>query len=126
MEKCVPPAPERIETERLVLRRPVDGDAEAIFARYASDPAVTTYLGWPRHASVDDTRVFLALSARDWSQWAVGPYLVERRDDGVLVGSSGLALETPERAATGYVFARDAWGLGYATESLRAMVALAP
>jgi RimJ/RimL family protein N-acetyltransferase len=27
---------------------------------------------------------------------------------------------------TGYVFARDAWGQGYATESLQAMVDLAP
>ncbi len=122
----MPLAPERIETGRLVIRRPVDGDAEAIFARYASDPAVTTYLGWPRHASVGDTRAFLALSAREWCQWSVGPYLVETRDEGMLIGSTGLALETPERAATGYVFARDAWGRGYATESLRAMVALAP
>ena len=37
-----------------------------------------------------------------------------------------MAFETPERAATGYVFARDAWGRGYATEALRAMVVLAP
>jgi [ribosomal protein S5]-alanine N-acetyltransferase len=122
----VPPAPDRIETDRLVLRRPVDSDAEAIFARYASDPDVTRFLGWPRHASVDDTRAFLAFSARDWSQWAVGPYLVERREDGLLIGSTGLAVETHERAATGYVFARDAWGQGYATEALQAMVALAP
>ena len=122
----MPLAPERIETERLVIRRPVDGDAEAIFTRYASDPAVTMYLGWPRHASVDDTRAFLAFSAREWCQWAAGPYLVEARDEGMLIGSTGMAFETPERAATGYVFARDAWGRGYATEALRAMVVLAP
>jgi RimJ/RimL family protein N-acetyltransferase len=34
-------------------------------------------------------------------------------------------MESADRAATGYVFARDAWGKGYATESLRAMIALA-
>ena len=126
MERCVPPAPDRIETGRLVLRRPVDDDADAIFARYAGDAEVTRFLGWARHTSVDDTRAFLAFSARDWSQWGVGPYLVERQGEGVLIGSTGLALETFERAATGYVFARDAWGKGYATEALRAMVALAP
>lgn len=125
-ERCVPPAPDRIETERLVLRRPLDADADAIFTRYASDPEVTRFLGWPRHTSVDDTRAFLAFSARDWSQWTVGPYLVERRDEAGVIGSTGLVLETPERAATGYVFARDVWGHGYATEALRAMVALAP
>jgi RimJ/RimL family protein N-acetyltransferase len=33
--------------------------------------------------------------------------------------------ETPHRAMTGYVFATDAWGLGYATEALAAMVDVA-
>jgi len=41
--------PERIETARLVLRRPTAADAEAIFNRYAGDSDVTRYLAWPRH-----------------------------------------------------------------------------
>jgi RimJ/RimL family protein N-acetyltransferase len=41
------------------------------------------------------------------------------------MGSTGLSLDTPQIAQTGYVFARDAWGRGYATESLHAMVSLA-
>ena len=39
--------PERLDTERLVLRRPRPADAQAIFARYSSDPEVTRLLGWP-------------------------------------------------------------------------------
>lgn len=42
-----------------------------------------------------------------------------------LLGSTGLAFETPTRAMTGYVLAKDAWGKGYATEALKAMVDLA-
>ena len=42
-----------------------------------------------------------------------------------LVGSTGLSFETGQRAATGYLLARDAWGRGYATEALRAMVEVA-
>jgi len=49
-------APERIETARLVLRRPVASDAHDIFARYASDPETTRFLGWPMHQSLADTR----------------------------------------------------------------------
>ena len=44
----------------------------------------------------------------------------------VLCGATGLSFETPERAMTGYVLARDAWGQGYATEALQAMIDLAP
>jgi ribosomal-protein-alanine N-acetyltransferase len=119
-------APERIETARLLLRRPSLGDAESIFSRYASDPEVTRYLSWPTHRSIEDTRRFLELSESEWQKWHAGPYLIESRDDGRLVGSTGFGFETPLRAATGYVLARDAWGRGYATEALLAILALAP
>ena len=115
-------APERIETARLVLRRPVASDAYDIFARYASDPEVTRFLGWPIHQSLADTRAFLRYSDAEWMRWPAGPYMVLARGDKSLLGATGLAFETPYRAATGYVLARDAWGQGYATEALRAMV----
>ena len=119
-------APDTIQTPRLVLRRPRPEDAEAIFARYASDPDVTRYVGWPVHASVEDTRHFIACAATEWEQWPAGPDLVHARAGGTLLGGTGLAFETPQRAMTGYVLARDAWGRGYATESLQAMTDLAP
>lgn len=121
-------APETIETERLLLRRPKQSDARAIFQRYASDRQVTRYLSWPTHRSVADTLAFLAMSDDEWQRWPAGPYLVLARENGTsgtLFGSTGLMYKSPTRAVTGYVFARDAWGKGYATESLQAMVDVA-
>ena len=40
-----------IETERLILRRWEESDAEDLF-KYASDPDVGTAAGWPAHKSV--------------------------------------------------------------------------
>lgn len=120
-----PRAIERIETPRLLLRRPTAADAEAVFERYASDAIVTEYLGWPRHRSVADTEAFLAVSDAEWEKWPAGPYLIASPADHRVLGSTGLAFETPTVAATGYVLARDAWGFGYATEALAAMVAVA-
>jgi [ribosomal protein S5]-alanine N-acetyltransferase len=118
-------APERVETDRLVLRRPAPADACAIYARYSSDPEVTRYLAWPRHNVLDDTCAFIQFSDAEWQRWPAGPYLIEARDGGTLLGSTGLGFEAPERAATGYVLARDSWGRGYATEALQAIVAIA-
>jgi len=118
-------APDAIATERLSLRRPRAADADVIFARFASDPDVTRYVGWPRHRTVDDTRGFLAFSDGEWAKSPAGPYLIFARDDGRLLGSSGLLFETSYRAGTGYVFAKDAWGRGYATEALQAMIDVA-
>ena len=118
-------APERVETLRLVIRRPRPDDVNDIFVSYASDPDVAKYLSWPVHVSLDQTRAFLAFSDREWSRWPAGPYLVFLRDDGRLVGGTGLAFKTRNRAETGYVLAKDAWGKGYATEALQAMVDVA-
>jgi len=120
-----PKAAERFESTRLVFRRPVVDDDRSILERYAGDAEVTRYLGWPRHTSIADTRAFLAVSDAEWSRWPAGPYLLFSRDGGELLGGTGLVFETPERAATGYVLARDAWGRGYASEALQAMVDLA-
>jgi RimJ/RimL family protein N-acetyltransferase len=117
-------APEQLETTRLRLRRPHAGDAQAIFDRYASDREVTHYLSWPRHRTLEQTRAFLAFSDASWSRSAAGPYLVELSATGTLLGSTGLDFEVPHVASTGYVLARDAWGQGYATEALAAMVDL--
>jgi ribosomal-protein-alanine N-acetyltransferase len=110
-------APDAIETARLLLRRPRADDADAIFARFASDPDVTRFVGWPRHRAIDDTRGFLEFSDHEWAKSPAGPYLIFARDDGRLLGSTGLIFETPYRAGTGYVVAKAEWGRGYATEA---------
>jgi [ribosomal protein S5]-alanine N-acetyltransferase len=118
-------APTRLLTDRLVLRRPEPRDADSIFARYAGDPEVTRYLSFPTHRSVEDARAFVAYSEAEWTRWPAGPFLIELRADGTLIGGTGLLFETPQRAMTGYVLAKDAWGRGYATEALTAITALA-
>jgi ribosomal-protein-alanine N-acetyltransferase len=118
-------APRIVPTARLLLRRPEPADAEAIFTRYSSDPRVTRYVGWPAHRTIEDTRAFLTFSEDQWGRWPAGPYLACSRADGTVLGSTGLMFETPRTAMTGYVFATDAWGRGYATEALEAMIGVA-
>lgn len=118
-------APLLVETARLVLSPPEATDAPLIFERYAADPEVTRYLGWPRHRSVEDTATFVAYSTHLWEREGAGPYLIWSKDDGRLLGSTGLEVEPGRQASTGYVLARDGWGRGYATEALRAMVEVA-
>src|SRR5215471_63738 len=68
----------------------------------------TKYVGWPRHQSIEGTRVFLAFSEAEWSRWPAGPSLIECRGDRKLFGSTGFTFESPTVAATGYILARDA------------------
>ncbi len=124
-------APIRLETARLVMTVPLPADAAEIFERYAGDPEVTRYLGWPTHRAVADTEGFISFSTSQWERDGMGPYLIRSRESGLLLGSSGLGLASTgqaanaDRAMTGYVLARDAWGKGYATEALRTMIDVA-
>jgi len=118
-------APLLVETPRLTLSAPAAADAELMFRRYAGDADVTRYVGWPTHRTAADTQAFLAFSAAQWERDGVGPYLIRARADGQLLGSTGLGLEPDGQAITGYVLATDAWGKGYATEALAAMVEVA-
>lgn len=113
---------EHIETPRLILHRPSERDAEEIYERYAGSPEVTKYVGFKAHDSDEDTKEFLLYSDAQWRQWPAGPLLIRRREDNVLIGSTGLSFETSYRAMTGYVLSRDSWNMGYATEALTEVI----
>jgi RimJ/RimL family protein N-acetyltransferase len=51
--------------------------------------------------------------------------LIEPRESGELLGSTGLAFETEHRASTGFLLTREARGFGFASEALAAVTALA-
>ena len=61
------------------------------------------------------------MSERTWSTHGVGPYLITD-NAGTVLRFTGLEIETPYRASTGYVLARDAWGRAYATEVAIAII----
>jgi ribosomal-protein-alanine N-acetyltransferase len=118
-------APTDLQSERLLFSPPREDDVREILDRYAADPDVTRYVGFPRHETLDDTRAFLRFSDEQWNSAGVGPYLIRARTTGKLLGSTGVHLLSPTQAMTGYILAKDSWGLGYATETLKRMVVLA-
>lgn len=48
-----------LRTERLILRRFVIDDADAMYANWASEDEVTKFLTWPKHADTEVTRAVL-------------------------------------------------------------------
>lgn len=67
-----------IETDRLVLRRFGESDAEAIFHNWACNDEVTKYLTWPTHSSIEITKRVLVEWMKSYDdsryyQWAIVP-----------------------------------------------------
>jgi len=51
------------------------------------------------------------------------PFFVIRRSDGAVIGEIGCSVDGSGTGMTGYGLVRSAWGHGYATEALRAVLA---
>jgi RimJ/RimL family protein N-acetyltransferase len=115
---------ESIQTERLVLRRSVRGDAETISA-YRSDPNVNRQQGWER-TDVDSVRADIVEMSRrspgDPGGWV--QFTVLDRGDGRIVGDVGMALAEPETdvVKVGYTIVPKFQSAGYATEAIAALV----
>lgn len=115
-----------LRTTRLLLRPLSEADAPSLF-RLFQDPAVRRFLTRRQWHSVDEA---LALIAQDRRAMAAGEYLrlgLEVSDGGALIGEVSLFnfAEASRRAEVGYALARDAWGKGYMSEALRALLELA-
>ena len=59
-----------METERILLRRWQDSDAETLF-KYASDPDVGPRAGWPPHKSVEESLEIIRTVFNAEGMWAV-------------------------------------------------------
>ena len=119
-----PPLP--LRTERLVLRRPVAGDAEALW-RYYSDPDVAAYLLTPpldRRGAEAEIRRRVARHDGE-GRGPVLTLVVEL--DGEMVGDLFLMLKGPSycEGEVGWVLDPRVAGRGIATEAARALIDLA-
>ena len=114
-----------LETERLLLRRFVVGDADAMFRNWASDPEVTKFLTWPPHESVDVSKAVLedwaaSYAKENYYQWAI--VLKENGDDPIgSISVVGLN-DDISMVHIGYCRGRKWWHKGIMTEALMAVM----
>ncbi len=109
-----------LNTDRLILRRWEENDAEALF-KYASDPAVGPIAGWSPHTSVENSREIIKTVLSEPEIYAV-----ILKETGLPVGSIGLKLGKasnigiPEtEGEVGYWIGVPYWGQGLIPEAVR-------
>ena len=112
-----------LETERLILRRWEESDAESLY-QYAKDPDVGPIAGWPPHQSVDESldvirNVFNGREA----------YAICLKTDNKAIGAIELILnghtdmtERDVECELGYWLGTAFWGQGIVPEAAREML----
>ena len=113
-----------LETERLVLRRFLPEDAEAMFRNWANDPEVTRFLTWSAHAEVAVSRAVLQRWADAYVnlkeyQWAMVP-----KAEGEPIGSIAVVAQSDavRMVHLGYCIGQKWWRQGYTSEAFCALV----
>jgi RimJ/RimL family protein N-acetyltransferase len=119
-----------IETERLILRLPEPADAEELGAIYG-EPETMRFVG----GTIDPQQMPTQIESmrRRWDELGFGTLVLERREDGRVVGDVGVyAWETatwdntrdlslPHEIEIGWLLGGDYRGAGYATEAGRGL-----
>jgi [ribosomal protein S5]-alanine N-acetyltransferase len=122
----------RLETERLILRKPELGDVDG-YAKLWGDPEVVRFLGGQTQTP-EEVPTGIERMLKHWERHGVGLFSVLRKEDERLIGRVGYLLWDSERWANamheeleepleleiGWVVARAFWGQGYATEAAAA------
>jgi RimJ/RimL family protein N-acetyltransferase len=114
----------QLETERLLLRGWLAEDVEA-YARMNRDPLVRRYM-WPgRVLSVSESYGDVGAMVDQWRRIGFGHWAVVLKESGETIGRTGAKQHAdwplgPDNCEVGWLYAREAWGKGYATEGARA------
>jgi RimJ/RimL family protein N-acetyltransferase len=116
--------PERLETDRLVLRMFVQDDWPALH-EYFGDAECTRFT-YRRALTDAGTWRAVAGMAGQWLLRGYGPYALEEKATRTVLGTVGLwyPIEWPEPEIK-WALARRHWGKGYASEAVRAVQRMA-
>lgn len=111
-----------LQSERLILRRPVMDDADALVHNIKSHPDISrNMLSIPSPYTLDDASAFLEkVTEAVWDEENKNRiFAVTRASDGVLMGMCGIHSRGWGCAEISYWIGADFWGNGYASEAVQ-------
>ena len=115
-----------LETERLILRRLDEGDADFIF-ELVNDPDWLRYIGDKGVKTLEDARTYIRTGpVAMYERVGFGLYLVESKEGGAPIGICGLLKrDTLEDVDIGFAFLPAYRSQGFAREAAAATLAYA-
>lgn len=116
---------QRLETNRLILRRYERKDAAAMYKHWASDEEVTKYLTWPAHSSQEVSQKVIDdwinnYSSEHYYHWTI---VLKENGDHPIGDISVVSMnEDISMMHIGYCIGRAFWHKGITSEALKAVM----
>lgn len=110
-----------LTTDRLILRRFLIEDAEAMYKNWSSDSEVAEYMRWNAHKDINETIDVINKRIKKYEDIKTYLWAIVLKETNEPIGSIGLicASEYDFCADAAYCIGRDYWGHGIAVEALR-------
>jgi len=113
------------ETDRLIVRETTEEDLPGLIEIY-SDPDVTKYTEELFEEPCDELNYIREYRKKVYGIQGFGIWSVIRKEDCRLIGRAGLvARPAYEGVETGFVFGKEYWGKGYASEAVKVCIDMA-
>ncbi len=115
---------QRLETERLVLRRFVNEDAIAMYKNWAADEEVTKYLTWPPHPNQKVSQKVIADWVKAYESERYYQWAIVLKEIGEPIGSIAIVHmnEDVSMMQVGYCIGKTWWHNGITAEALKAVM----
>ncbi|MDE7071532.1 MAG: GNAT family N-acetyltransferase [Clostridia bacterium] len=113
-----------IETNRLILRRFQDNDAQSMYNNWVSSDDVTKYLTWQSYKSVDEAKERINFLKENYFNDNFYDWAIVLKEIGEPIGSIGVVdiKENINTVHIGYCIGKKWWRQGITSEALSAVI----
>ncbi|KKL18150.1 hypothetical protein LCGC14_2478400 [marine sediment metagenome] len=113
----------KIETKRLILRKPTSDDIDDIF-EYAKEEDVAKFTRFKAHKSLQDTKMFLQIVKQKHQNKTALTLILELKENKKIIGSISFEniSQDDERAEIGFALSKEYWSQGLMTEAIQKLL----
>ncbi len=116
---------QKLETDRLILRRYTKDDAKAMYKNWASDDDVTKFLTWPTHSSQDISESVISEWIKSYANDNFYHWTIVFKENGNEPIGDISVVEMKENASVvqiGYCIGKSWWNKGITSEALKRII----
>lgn len=114
----------KIETQRLILREFVVGDAQDMFNNWGNDKDVCKYLSWEPHVDISNTKALLEEWVSAYTDMNTYNWAIELKETGEVIGTiSTVKVNFKDSSCEiAYTIGKNYWTKGITTEAVKAVL----
>jgi Acetyltransferases, including N-acetylases of ribosomal proteins len=111
-----------LETERLILRRFDENDADDMYNNWVTDPEVSRFWSWTPHKNIEETKFYINKWIAEYSNPAVYHWVIVLKSIAQAVGYIYIEDNADDTVSVHYALSRKHWNHGIMSEACKCVI----